>query len=188
MDLAEEVPAARPANGRARVAMLPSGTQLAQQLRVTVRAADVLLRQAIRLPERHHWSVDLERVDAAGGPLTAWDSHVTLRIAKAFASSVDANTRAGDPDQVAVDIRLLLPEQAYLGEQRVGIFGRRHGNRFGATLSVTAGTRWGGRRNECIPSTGRHVHGDTLEALVDTVAGIVNAALLAAVRPLPGGS
>ncbi|MFP3561054.1 hypothetical protein SB861_62285, partial [Paraburkholderia sp. SIMBA_049] len=88
-----------------------------------------------------------------------------------------ANTRAGDPDQVAVEIRLFLPEQAYMGEQRVGIFGRRHGNRFGATLSVTAGSQWGGRRNECVPPAGRHVHGDTLEALVDTVAGIVNAAL-----------
>ncbi|RQR26820.1 hypothetical protein DIE23_28635 [Burkholderia sp. Bp9143] len=188
MYLTEVVPTVRPANGRVHVATLPSGTQLARQLRVTVRTADVLLRQAIRLPDRHQWSVDLDRVDAAGGPLAVWDSHVTLRIAKAFAPSVDANARAGDPDQVAVDIRLLLPEQAYLGEQRVGIFGRLHGNRFGATLSVTAGSQWGGRRKECIPPTGRHVHGGTLEALVDTVAGIVNAALLAAGHPRPRGS
>ncbi|AOI59255.1 hypothetical protein [Burkholderia diffusa] len=188
MHLMEEVQTMRPASGRVLVATLPSGTQLAQQLRVTVRAADVLLRQAIRLPDRHHWSVDLERVDAAGGPLAAWDSHVTLRIAKTFAPSVDANARASDPDQVAVEIRLFLPEQAYLREQRVGIFGRRHGNRFGATLSVTAGSQWGGRRIECIPPAGRYVHGDTLEALVDRVAGIVNAALLAAGHPRPGGS
>ncbi|KHK56536.1 hypothetical protein PI86_12745 [Burkholderia sp. A9] len=184
----EEVRTARPASGRARGVTLPSGPQLARQLLMTVRAADVLLRQAIRLPDRHQWSVDIERVDAAGGPLAAWDSHVTLRIAKAFAPSVDANTRAGDPDQVAVEIRLFLPEQAYMGEQRVGIFGRRHGNRFGATLSATAGSQWGGRRHECIPPAGRHLHGDTLEALVDTVAAIVNAALLVAGQPRPGGS
>ncbi|RQR29868.1 MULTISPECIES: hypothetical protein [unclassified Burkholderia] len=188
MYLTEKVHTVRPASGRLRAVTLPSGGQLARQLLVTVRTADVLLRQAIRVPDRHHWSVDIERVDAAGGPLAAWDSHVTLRIAKAFAPSVDANTRAGDPDQVAVDIRLFLPEQAYLGEQRVGIFGRRHGNRFGATLSVTAGSQWGGRRNECIPPNGRHVHGNTLEALVDTVAGIVNAAMLAAGHPRPGGA
>jgi hypothetical protein len=188
MYLTEEVHTARPASRRVRVVTLPSSRQLARQLLVTVRAADVLLRQAIRLPDRHQWSVDIERVEAAGGPLAAWDSHVTFRIAKGFAPTVDADTRAGDPDQVAVDIRLFLPEQAYMGEQRVGIFGRRHGNRFGATLSVTAGSRWGGRRNECIPPAGRHVHGDTLEALVDTVAGIVNAALLAAGHSQPGGS
>ncbi|RKU03971.1 hypothetical protein C7H84_06865 [Burkholderia sp. Nafp2/4-1b] len=188
MYLTEEVHTARQVSRRLRVVTLPSGPQLARQLLVTVRAADVLLRQAIRLPDRHQWSVDLERVDAAGGPLAAWDSHVTLRIAKVFEPSVDANARAGDPDQVTVEIRLSLPEQAYMGEQRVGIFGRRHGNRFGATLSVTAGSQWGARRNECIPPAGRHVHADTLEALVDTVAGIVNAALFAAGQPRPGGS
>ncbi|WP_175855104.1 hypothetical protein [Burkholderia anthina] len=186
MYLTEDVRTARPAGRRVRVATLPSDGQLARQLRVTVRAADVLLRQAIRMPDRHQWSVDLERVDAAGGPLAAWDSHVTFRIARVFEPAVDANARAGDPDQVAVDIRLFLPEQAYLGERRVGIFGRRHGNRFGAMLSVTAGSQWGGRRNECIPPAGRHVHGDTLEALVDTVAGIVNAALLTAGHPRTG--
>ncbi|EMN1926196.1 hypothetical protein RVV18_000556 [Burkholderia ambifaria] len=188
MYLTEEVHTARPASRRVRVVTLPSGRQLARQLLVTVRAADVLLRQAIRLPDRHQWSVDIERVDAAGGPLAAWDSHVTFRVAKVFEPGVDANTRAGDPEQVAVEIRLFLPEQAYMGEQRVGIFGRRHGNRFGATLSVTAGSQWGGRRNECVPPATRHVYGDTLEALVDTVAGIVNAALLAAGHPQPGGS
>nr|WP_057926353.1 hypothetical protein [Burkholderia ambifaria] len=188
MYFTEEVHTARPASGRAGVVTLPSGRQLARQLLVTVRVADVLLRQAIRVPDRHQWSVDIERVDAAGGPLAAWDSHVMLRVAKAFAPSVDANVRAGDPDQVAVEIRLFLPEQAYLGEQRVGIFGRRNGKRFGATLSVTAGSQWGGRRNECVPHNGRHVHGDTLEALVDTVAAIVNAALLAAGHPRPDGS
>ncbi|WP_175798494.1 hypothetical protein [Burkholderia ambifaria] len=188
MYLTEEVHTARPASRRVRVVTLPSSRQLARQLLVTVRAADVLLRQAIRLPDRHQWSVDIERVDAAGGPLAAWDSHVTFRIAKVFEPGVDANTRAGDPDQVAAEIRLFLPEQAYRGEQCVGIFGRRHGNRFGATLSVTAGSQWGGRRNECVPPARRHVHGDTLEALVDTVAAIVNAALVAAGHPRPGDS
>ncbi|QTD93239.1 hypothetical protein [Burkholderia anthina] len=188
MYLTEEVRTARPAGRRVRVATLPSGRQLARQLMVTVRTADVLLRQAIRMPDRHQWSVDIERVEAAGGPLAAWDSHAMFRIARAFEPGIDANARAGDPDRIAVEIRLFLPEQAYLGEQCVGIFGRRHGNRFGATLSVTAGSQWGGRRNECIPPAGRHVRGDTLEALVDTVAGIVNAALPAAGHPRAGDS
>lgn len=185
MYLTEEVHTARSASRRVRAVTLPSGTQLARQLLMTVRAADVLLRQAIRLPDRHQWSVDLERVDAAGGPLAAWDSHVTFRIAKVFAPTVDAQTRAGDPEQVAAEIRLSLPEQAYLGDERVGIFGRRHGNRFGATLSVTAGSQWGGRRHEYVPPAARHVHGDTLEALVDAVAGIVNAAHAVAGQPCP---
>ncbi|MPV61021.1 hypothetical protein CFB46_21085 [Burkholderia sp. HI2761] len=177
MYLTEEVRIARPAARRAHAAALPSGGQLARQLTVTVRAADVLLRQAIRVPDRHQWSVDAERVDAAGGPLAAWDSHVTFRIVKVFAPAFDAHACAADPDQVAVEIRLFLPEQAYVAERRIGIFGRRHGQRFSATLSVTAGSQWGGRRSERVPPAGRHVHGDTLEALVDTVAGIVNAAL-----------
>lgn len=87
------------------------------------------------------------------------------------------NARAADPHQVAVEIRLFLPEQAYVAERRIGVFGRRHGNHFGATLSVTAGSQWGGRRVEFVPPPGRHVRGDTLEALVDAVAPIVNAAL-----------
>ncbi|KVE05882.1 MULTISPECIES: hypothetical protein [Burkholderia] len=182
MYLTEEVRIARPAARRAHAAALPSGRQLARQLMVTVRAADVLLRQAIRVPDRHQWSVDAERVDAAGGPLAAWDSHVTFRIVKSLAPAFDADgdANAADPDQVAVEIRLFLPEQAYVAERRIGIFGRRHGQRFSATLSVTAGSQWGGRRSEHVPPAGRHVHGDTLEALVDTVAGIVNAALRAA--------
>ncbi|MCO8588465.1 hypothetical protein [Burkholderia multivorans] len=177
MYLTEEVHIARPVSRRARVEALPSGRQLARQIMMTVRAADVLLRQAIQVPDRHQWSVDTERVDAAGGPLAAWDSHVTFRVAKAFEPGVDANARAADPHQVAVEIRLFLPEQAYVAERRIGVFGRRHGNHFGATLSVTAGSQWGGRRLEFVPPPGRHVRGDTLEALVDAVAPIVNAAL-----------
>ncbi|VWB66374.1 hypothetical protein BPS26883_03135 [Burkholderia pseudomultivorans] len=177
MYLMEEVQVARPAARRAPAAALPSGRQLARQVMVTVRTADVLLRQAIRVPDHHQWSVDIERVDAAGGPLAAWDSYVTLRVAKAFAPGVDANARAGDPAQAAVEIRLSLPEQAYVSERRIGVFGRRHGHRFGATLSVVVGSQWGGRRTEHVPPAGRHVRGETLEALVDTVAGIVNAAL-----------
>jgi len=67
----------------------------------------------------------------------------------------------------------------------------RAGARVGREVAGAGGEdggQWGGRRNECIPSAGRHVHGDTLEGLVDTVAGIVNAALLAAGHPRPGGS
>jgi hypothetical protein len=188
MYLTEEVRTARPASRRARAAVLPSGRQLARQIMMTVRAADVLLRQTVHVPERHEWSVDIERVEAAGGPLAAWDSHVTFRIGKTCMSDVDANARAADPQQIAVEIRLFLPEQAYVGEQRIGVFGRRHGNRFGATMSVTAGSQWGGRRNEYVPPAVRHVHGDTLEALVDTVAAIVNTALRGAGYGLQGHS
>ena len=72
MGLMEAVPVVRPESRRVRTASLPSGQQLARQLVTTVRVAEVLLHQAIVLPDRHQWSVDTERVDAAGGPLEAW--------------------------------------------------------------------------------------------------------------------
>lgn len=59
-------------------------------------------------------------------------------------------------------------------------FGRRHGNRFGATLSVASGAQWGWQRTEHVAPERTQVRGDTLEALVDAVAANVNAALGAA--------
>lgn len=180
MYFTEEVRLARPANRSVRTASLPSGRQLARQLVTTVRVAEVLLHQAIVVPDGHQWSVDTESVDAAGGPLAAWETCVTLRIGKAFAPAVSPAGRVNDPDQVSVEIRLCLPEQAYLDERRVSIFGRRHGNRFGATLSVTSGAQWGRQRAEHVAPEHAHVRGDTLEALVDAVAANVNAALASA--------
>ncbi|MEN2469069.1 hypothetical protein [Burkholderia sp. GS2Y] len=180
MYLTEEVRTARPASRRVRTASLPSSQQLARQLVTTVRVAEVLLHQAIVVPDGHQWSVDTERVDADGGPLAAWETCVTLRIGKVFAPAVSPAARVNDPGQVAVEIRLCLPEQAYLAERRVSIFGRRHGNRFGATLSVASGAQLGWQRVEHVAPEHLHVRGDTLEALVDAVAANVNAALGAA--------
>lgn len=180
MYVPEEVHVARPASRRARTASLPSGQQLARQLLTTVRVAEVLLHQAIVLPPRHQWSVDTERVDAIGGPLEAWETCVAWRIGKTFGAAVSPAARVNDPGQVAVEIRLYLPEQAYVAERRVNIFGRRHGHRFGATLSVASGAQWGWQRAEHIAPEQRRVCGDTLEALVDAVAANVNAALAAA--------
>ncbi|AXF24619.1 hypothetical protein CUJ89_30605 [Burkholderia pyrrocinia] len=180
MDLAEEVHVARPASRRVRTASLPSGQQLARQLVTTVRVAEVLLHQAIVVPHGHQWSVDTERADVAGGPLAAWETCVTWRIGKVFAAAVSPAARANDPRQVAVEIRLYLPEQEYVDERRVSIFGRHNGNWFGATLSVASGAQWGWQRAEHVAPEHRHVRGDTLEALVDAVAAHVNAALDAA--------
>ncbi|HDR9498896.1 hypothetical protein LGM57_16140 [Burkholderia cepacia] len=180
MDLLEAVPVVQPANGRVRTASLPSGQQLARQLMTTVRVAEMLLHQAIVVPDRHQWSVDTERVDAAGGPLAAWERDVTWRIGKVFAATVSPAARVNDRDQVAVEIRLCLPEQDYVAGRRVSTFGRRHGNRFGATLSVASGAQWGWQRAEHVAPEHTQVCGDTLEALVDQVAANVNAALGAA--------
>ncbi|MCA3823959.1 MAG: hypothetical protein IOB05_12865 [Burkholderia sp.] len=180
MYLTEDLQVARPASRRARTASLPSGQQLARQLVTTVRVAEVLLHQAIVVPDGHQWSVDTERVEAAGGPLEAWETCVALRIGKMFAPAVNPAARVNDPGQVAVEIRLCLPEQAYVAERRVSIFGRRHGHRFGATLSVASGAQWGWRRTEHVMPESRHVRADTLEALVDAVAAHVNEALGAA--------
>ncbi|MDR0241483.1 MAG: hypothetical protein LBJ65_07765 [Burkholderia sp.] len=180
MYLTEDLPVARPAGRRVRTASLPSGQQLARQLVTTVRVAEVLLHQSIVVPDGHQWSVDTERVDAAGGPLAAWETCVALRIGKVFAPTVSPASRVSDRDQVAVEIRLCLPEQEYVAERRVSIFGRRHGHRFGATLSVASGAQWGWQRTEHVPAEHKHVRGDTLEALVDAVAAHVNAALRAA--------
>ncbi|WP_322087790.1 hypothetical protein [Burkholderia sp. BCC1999] len=180
MDLLEAVPVARPANGRFRTASLPSGQQLARQLVTTVRVAEMLLHQAIVVPDRHQWSVDTERVESAGGPLTAWETCVIWRIGKVFAATVSPAARINDRDQVAIEIRLCLPEQDYVAERRVSTFGRRHGNRFGATLSVASGAQWGWQRTEHVAPEHAQVRGDTLEALVDRVAANVNAALGAA--------
>ncbi|WP_069704406.1 hypothetical protein [Burkholderia seminalis] len=180
MYIPEEVRVARPASRRARTASLPSGQQLARQLLTTVRVAEVLLHQAIVLPPRHQWSVDTERVDAIGGPLAAWETCVIWRIGKVFGATVSPAARVNDPVQVAVEIRLYLPEQAYVAGQRVSVFGRRHGHRFGAMLSVASGAQWGGRRSEHVAPEHRYVCGDTLEALVDAIAAHVNAALGAA--------
>ncbi|WP_175965478.1 hypothetical protein [Burkholderia sp. BCC0322] len=180
MDLMEAVPVARPASGRVRTASLPSGQQLARQLVTTVRVAEVLLHQAIVVPDGHQWSVDTERVDAAGGPLAAWETCVTWRIGKVFAATVSPAARVNDRDQIAVEIRLCLPEQDYVAGRRVSTFGRCHGNRFGATLSVASGAQWGWQRKEHVAPEHAQVRGDTLEALVDAVAANVNAALAAA--------
>lgn len=180
MDLMEAVPVARPESRRVRTASLPSGQQLARQLVTTVRVAEVLLHQAIVVPDRHQWSVDTEGVDAAGGPLAAWETCVTWRIGKMFASTVSPAARVNDRDQVAVEIRLRLPEQDYVAERRVSTFGLRHGNTFGAALSVASGAQWGWQRKEHVAPEHRQVRGDTLEALVDMVAATVNAALGAA--------
>ncbi|BBA40196.1 MULTISPECIES: hypothetical protein [Burkholderia] len=180
MDLMEAVPVARPESRRARTVSLPSGQQLARQLVTTVRVAEVLLHQAIVVPARHQWSVDTERVDAAGGPLAAWETCVTWRIGKVFASTVTPAARVNDRDQVAVEIRLYLPEQDYVAGRHVNTFGLRHGNAFCATLSVASGAQWSWQRKEHVAPEHRHVRGDTLEALVDTVAANVNAALGAA--------
>ncbi|CAB3755848.1 hypothetical protein GQ57_38345 [Burkholderia sp. MSh2] len=180
MYLTEAVHVARPAGRRVRTASLPSGQQLARQLVTTVRVAEVLLHQAIAVPDGHQWSVDTERVDAAGGPLEAWETCVTLRIGKVFAPAVSPAARVNDRDQVAVDIRLCLPEQDYVAERRVSTFGRCHGNRYGATLSVASGAQWGWQRTEHVAPEHMHVYADTLEALVDAVAAHVNTALGAA--------
>ncbi|AOJ34099.1 hypothetical protein [Burkholderia metallica] len=180
MGLMEAVHIARPEGRRTRTASLPSGQQLARQLLTTVRVAEVLLHQAIVLPPRHQWSVDTERVDAMGGPLEAWETCVTWRIGKVFAATVSPAARVNDPHQVAVEIRLCLPEQAYVAERRVSIFGHHHGNRFGATLSVASGAQWGWQRAEHLAPAQRQVSGATLEALVDAIAANVNAALAAA--------
>ncbi|QVN20128.1 hypothetical protein [Burkholderia pyrrocinia] len=180
MYLTEEVHVARPASRRVRTASLPSGRQLARQLVTTVRVAEMLLHQSIVVPDGHQWSVDTERVDADGGPLAAWERCVTLRIGKVFAPAVSPASRVNDPGQVAVEIRLCLPEQAYLDERRVSIFGRRHGKRYGATLSVASGAQWGWQRAEHVAPEHAQVRGDTLEALVDAVAANVNAALTTA--------
>ncbi|MCA3929249.1 hypothetical protein, partial [Burkholderia sp.] len=156
MYLTEDLQVARPASRRARTASLPSGQQLARQLVTTVRVAEVLLHQAIVVPDGHQWSVDTERVEAAGGPLEAWETCVALRIGKMFAPAVNPAARVNDPGQVAVEIRLCLPEQAYVAERRVSIFGRRHGHRFGATLSVASGAQWGWRRTEHVMPESRH--------------------------------
>ena len=73
-----------------------------------------------------------------------------------------------------------MPEQDYVAGRHVNTFGLRHGNAFGATLSVAAGAQWGWQRKEHVAPEHRHVRADTLEALVDTVAANVNAALGAA--------
>lgn len=179
-EMREAMRATRPASRRVRTALLPSDRQLARQLVTTVRVAEMLLHQAIVVPDGHQWSVDTERVDAAGGPLAAWENCVTLRIGKVFAPAVSPAARVNDPDQVAVEIRLCLPEQEYVSERRVSIFGCRHGNRFGATLSVASGPQWGWRRAEHVAPENMHVRADTLEALVDAAAATVNAALCAA--------
>ncbi|WP_423395350.1 hypothetical protein [Burkholderia sp. LMG 21824] len=180
MDLMEAVPVARPASRRVPTASLPSGQQLARQLVTTVRVAEVLLHQAIVVPDGHQWSVDTERVDAAGGPLAAWETCVTWRIGKVFAATVSPAARVNDRDQVAVEIRLCLPEQDYVAGRRVSTFGRCHGNRFGATLSVASGAQWGWQRKEHVAPEHAQLRGDTLEALVDAVVANVNAALAAA--------
>ncbi len=71
MYLTEEVRTARPASRRVRTASLPSGRQLARQLMTTVRVAEVLLHQAIVVPDGHQWSVDTERVDAVAANVNA---------------------------------------------------------------------------------------------------------------------
>ncbi|WP_322065001.1 hypothetical protein [Burkholderia ubonensis] len=179
MYLNEKPSSAHAVGRRAAIAPLPSGRQLERQVRATVRAADVLLRQAVRVPERHEWSIDTECVNAAGGPLAAWDACVTFRVLKMS----DAAAQGDDPDPFAIEIRLLLPEQAYVAGQRVGTFGRHHGSGFGATVSVTSALRHAGRRverAEHVAADARRLHGATLEALVDTIALVVNAALRAA--------
>ncbi|KAG8149996.1 hypothetical protein [Burkholderia catarinensis] len=180
MDLMEAVPVAQPASRRVRPASLPSGQQLARQLVATVRVAEVLLHQAIVVPDGHQWSVDTDRADMAGGPLVAWETCVTWRIGKVFAPAVSPAARVNDPGQVAVEIRLCLPEQEYVAERRVSIFGHRHGNGFGAMLSVASGPQWSWRRTEHVVPEHRHMRADTLEALVDAIAANVNAALGAA--------
>ena len=117
--------------------------------------------QAIVLPDRHQWSVDTERVDAAGGR-SRRETCVTWRIGKVFASTVSPAARVNDRE-VAVEIRLYLPEQDYVAGRHVNTFGLRHGNAFGATLSVAAGAQWAGnarstsRRNTgtCVPTRSR---------------------------------
>ncbi|MGU7771970.1 hypothetical protein ACV229_17595 [Burkholderia sp. MR1-5-21] len=159
---------------------LPSNSQLERQVRATVRTADVLLRQAIGVPEHHEWSVDTDCLNAIGGPLAVWDSCIAFRISRAFAPTLDAAARARDPEQVAVEICLMLPEQHYAVGRRVGTFGKHHGSRFGARLSVQSGPQGPGQGVEHVDVTNRRLEGATLEGLVDEIAAVVNAALCAA--------
>ncbi|PAK12429.1 hypothetical protein [Burkholderia ubonensis] len=176
MYLTEKLSPAHATGRRAARVPLPSGKQLERQIRTTVRTADVLLRQAIRVPERHEWQVDTDCLNAAGGPLAAWDSCVTFRVLKVC----DAAAQCDDSGRFAIEIRLLLPEQAYLAGQRVGTFGRHHGCGFGASVSVTSELPQAGQHVELVAAPARRVQGATLEGLIDTIASAVNAALRAA--------
>ncbi|WP_241021666.1 hypothetical protein [Burkholderia sp. Ac-20353] len=159
---------------------LPSNSQLERQVRATVRTADVLLRQAIGVPAHHEWSVDTECVNAAGGPLAVWDSCIAFRILKAFAPTLDAAARLADPQQRVVEICVMLPEQHYAVGPRVGTFGKHHGSRFAARLSVRSGPLGPGQGVEHVDAANRRLDGATLEGLVDAVAAVVNAALRSA--------
>ena len=178
MGLMEAVPVVRPESRRVRTASLPSGQQLARQLVTTVRVAEVLLHHD--RPARPASVVGRHRTGRRGRRAARGVGNLRdLRIGKVFASTVSPAARVNDRDQVAVEIRLYLPEQDYVAGRHVNTFGLRHGNAFGATLSVAAGAQWAGNaRSTSRRNTG--MRADTLEALVDTVAANVNAALGAA--------
>ena len=179
MGLMEAVPVVRPESRRVRTASLPSGQQLARQLVTTVRVAEVLLHQRSSCPtgisgrSTPNGSTRPAGRSRRGKP--AWPGGSAKcsrrRSARPRASTI-APGRGRDPALFArAGLRgraarehLRPPPRQRVRRDAVGRGGRAVG--------------W--QRKEHVAPEHRHVRADTLEALVDTVAANVNAALGAA--------
>ena len=178
MGLMEAVPVVRPESRRVRTASLPSGQQLARQLVTTVRVAEVLLPGD--RPARPASVVGRHRTGRRGRRAARGvETCVTWRIGKVFASTVSPAARVNDRDRRGRDPALFA---------RAGLRGRAAREhlrppprqRVRRDAVGRGGRAVGWQRKEHVAPEHRHVRADTLEALVDTVAANVNAALGAA--------
>jgi hypothetical protein len=172
-----ERPIERDAISRIEPPQLPTLDQLERQILATVRTASALLKQAIRVPDGHEWRVDSECFDMHGAPLAACEHGTSFFIRKTFAPGIDEADRLNDPHQLAAEIRLFLPAQQYLFDNRIRTFRKYGGRRFSAHLSVKFGPQRAERYLECLDESNREPETDTLEELIDAIAKTMNAAL-----------
>ncbi|MBN3760936.1 hypothetical protein [Burkholderia sp. Ac-20365] len=160
---------------------LPTREELGRQIVETVRRLDTLMKSAIVLPADHEWWAGPNRLNFGDGPVQATEYGVSLFIRKRFANHAAATAGVGDPDQVAVEIRVMLPRAQYATKKGVQTYRAHDDAQYSAILWVQSGPQWAGKSTDHMDQSTSFPKGATPEAFVIAVASAVNAALYRAV-------
>lgn len=162
---------------------VPDKASLAAGIASEVAKMRHILTSRIELPEGHEWVAQLVDPPLSGGPVHALETGYSLYIKRKLA--IDGSTsHMSDPNQVRVEVRVLLPEREYQCSGTRAMF--RKGSELVARLWVRSGPQWAGHGTylvEALP-----VSAPDIEGLGERVANLVNEQLSITQRALASGN
>lgn len=160
-----------------------SGSQASAANRVITKAEfdarirrDVVeLRKAIvgsiELPEGTAWheAPSDELKWFLGDPVRSVASGLSIVAGKVWDESVDWDSRTGDPDQIAMEIRVFLPETHYTDGGKEHHFRQYSGEHYAAHIWVQTGPQWAFKFASHVVDEDRYPKGDTIAQLAKAI-------------------